>query len=134
MKRYVYCPSDNELEEAVIFAKKIDLPVLIGDSQGTESLIFDRSSVQILQVPENKFFNIRKEIVKKNFHQFIHYKNEYERIKGNVRLEINGVAVHALYEEIHSARFNFLCEHSGDYECILYLNNIKEEELSFAVN
>ena len=134
MKRYVYCPSEVEIEEATSIAKKIDLPILVGDNEASISLVFDRSKVQVLKIPENSFLSVRAKTVKKGFHQFIHYKNEYQEIKGNLRLEVNGLIVHALYEELHSARFNFLCEHDGDYECILYLNNIKEEEFSFAVN
>ena len=51
MQRVVYCPTEDNLEEAQIIAKSGSMPIQIGDSQKTQNLEFDRTSVSILLIP-----------------------------------------------------------------------------------
>ena len=51
MQRVIYCPSEENLEEAQILAKTGNIPIQIGDSQKTQDLEFDRNSVSILLIP-----------------------------------------------------------------------------------
>jgi hypothetical protein len=51
LQRVIYCPSEENLEEAQILAKTGNIPIQIGDSQKTQDLEFDRNSVSILLIP-----------------------------------------------------------------------------------
>jgi len=134
MKRYIYCPEEQFLEEATELAKKVNLPILIGENKDSEKLNFDRNLISVIKIPENKSLRTLYEKVPLGFHQSIHYINEFKELKNNTKLFINKTLVKPLYEEMHAIKYNFLCQKIGDYSCIIVVNNEQEEEFYFVVN
>jgi hypothetical protein len=134
MKRYVYCPSSEYITSAEDLAIKTSLPILIGDSEESRNIDFDRSSILVVKIPEKKELTILHEKVPIGFHQCIRYINEYKTLKNNIKLFINNALITPLYEEKHVVKYNFLCEQSGDYLCNIFIDKKKEEEFSFVVN
>lgn len=131
MRRYVYCPSDVDIASAEELAIKTGLPILIGDSEESADVNFNRYTVSVIKIPEKKELSMLYEDVPVGFHQSIRYVNEYKALKNNTKLFINNELIEPLYEEKHIARYNFLCKNSGDYFCSIIINGDKEEEFSF---
>ena len=63
MNKIVYCPSNNLLEEAEKLAKNLKLPILVGDSEHTNRLIFDRTKVQIINTKMHNVFESNEQSV-----------------------------------------------------------------------
>jgi len=51
MRRIVYCPSELNIAVAEEIAKQSGLSIQVGDSQATETMLFDRTVAQIIDVP-----------------------------------------------------------------------------------
>jgi hypothetical protein len=134
MRRYVYCPSNDHIASAEELAIKTNLPILIGDSEESRDVVFDRGTVSIIKIPEKKDLIILYKEVPIGFHQCIRYINEYKTLKNNIKLLINNELIKPLYEENHAVRYNFLCQTSGEHSCSISVNDSKEEEFSFVVN
>lgn len=134
MQRYVYCPSEEFLDEATSLSKEVSLPIMLGDNEYSQNLSFDRNKVCVVKIPEKQNIFVGNETVKLGFHQSIKYTNEFKTLKNNIELFINGEKVPSLYEEMHVVKFNFLCTKIGSHSCIINVSNQKEEEFSFVVN
>jgi len=134
MRRYVYCPSDDHIASAEELAIKTGLPILIGDSEGSVDVDFNRHTVSVIKIPEKKDLNMLYTEAPIGFHQSIRYINEYKVLKNNIKLLINNELIKPLYEEKHAVRYNFLCQTSGEHFCSIFVNDSKEEEFSFVVN
>lgn len=134
MQRYVYCPSEDFLDEASNLSKEVSLPIMVGDNAYSDNLIFDRSKVSVIKIPEKQNIFIGNATIKVGFHQSIKYTNEHKLLKNNIELYINGKKVPSLYEEMHVAKFNYLCTEIGEHLCIINVSDIKQEEFSFVVN
>ena len=91
MRRYVYCPSDDHIASAEELAIKTGLPILIGDSEGSVDVDFNRHTVSVIKIPERKELSMLYEDVPVGFHQSIRYVNEYKTLKNNTKLFINNV-------------------------------------------
>lgn len=134
MKRYVFCPSESYLDDATSLAKEVSLPILVGDNDDTLNMVFDRTSVSVIKIPEHRFVEAYSEKVELGFHQTIRYVNEFKKLKNNVKMYVNGDIIPPLYEEMHVVKFNFLCSKIGEYLCIIMISGEKEEEFSFVVD
>ena len=134
MKRYIYCPDDNSLNEATELAKKIGIPILIGDNKDSKNINFDRSSVCVIKIPENKSISLLYNDVPAGFHQSVKYTNEFKNLKNNTNMFINNILIKPLYEEMHVVKYNYLCDEIGQYSCTIMVDNEKQEEFHFVVN
>lgn len=134
MQRYIYCPSDDLLDEAIELSKNVALPVIIGDNDFSQNLTFDRSRISLLKIPEHLSIFISSTNVSQGFHQSIKYTNEFKFLKNNIKLYINNVLVPSLYEENHIVKFNYLCQEKGIQKCIIFIGEEKQEEFNFVVN
>lgn len=134
MKRYVFCPSNDFLDQATILAKEVSLPILVGDNEDTTLMSFDKNSVSVIKIPEYRFIESHNENIEVGFHQTIKYVNEYKNLKNNISLYVNEQLIPSFYEEMHAVKFNFLCSKVGEYLCIITISGEKEEEFSFVVN
>lgn len=134
MQRYVYCPSEEFLDEANNLAKKVSLSIMVGDNDHSTNLSFDRSKVSVIKIPERQDVFISNSTIKLGFHQSIKYTNEYKVLKNNIELYVNNKKIPSFYEELHVVKFNFLCTEIGEHSCIINISNKKEEEFSFVVD
>jgi hypothetical protein len=134
MRRYVYCPSDDHIASAEELAIKTGLPILIGDSQESTDVDFNRYTVSVIKIPEKKDLSLLYTEAPIGFHQCIRYINEYKTLKNNIKLLINNESIKPIYEEMHTVRYNYLCQTSGEHLCSILVDDNKEEEFSFVVN
>lgn len=134
MERLVYCPSEAFIEESSLLSKKTNLPVIIGDNDRTEGLIFDRSLPQVVEIPQNYFLDYMLGPVSVGFHQYISYINEFYKLRGNIELLVNNEKVKSSYEETHKVKYLYLCSTIGEKICQIYVNGEKLEDFSFYVN
>lgn len=134
MRRYIYCPNDDSLDEATELAKKISIPILIGDNKDSKNIDFDRNSISVIKIPENRNISLLYDDVPVGFHQSIKYTNEFKDLKNNTKMIINDTLISPLYEEMHVIKYNYLCNEIGQYSCTIIIDNKKEEEFHFVVN
>lgn len=134
MRRYIYCPNNIFLDKATELAKKINIPILIGDNKESKNLDFDRNSISVIKIPENKSLKLLYDTVPLGFHQSIKYTNEFRLLKNNTQMLINGMIVKPLYEELHTIKYNYLCDTIGEHWCTIIVDNKKEEEFNFVVS
>jgi len=134
MERVVYCPSEAFLDESSLLSKKTNLPIVIGDSSHTLDLIFDRSNVQVLKIPQHHVLDYTVEPVKVGFHQCIYYINEFHKLRGSIQLFINDEKIESVYEETHKAKYLYCCSMIGEQVCEIHVNGKKIEDFSFYVN
>lgn len=130
MQRVVYCPSEENLEEAQILAKSGNIPIQIGDSQKTQDLEFDRNSVSILLIPAifNLTFNNK---VKLGVATRISLYDEWNSYTGKdvsmlVRSDVFDTrhTEHPLYTEINSAVFVVRFKEIGSNTFTIFNNNL----------
>lgn len=88
MDRVVFCPNSDLMESASMVAKEWGVPILCGDSQRTESLVFDRNSVSVIQIPiHNHFVFSPAQQTETNKTYQITYLNEFVLCK-NVQISV----------------------------------------------
>ena len=134
MERRVYCPSQVDLAQAELLAKSCKLPILIGDSESTQNLSFDRSQVQIIQIPIFNYFIFNDFNIKLGFHQNFIYVNEFFELINNVSLFINDDEIKPAYQEKHKIKFSYCCNNYGNHFGKIFLNKELVEEFEFNVN
>ncbi len=134
MERKVFCPSENLIPEAELLANNCKLPILIGDNGYTKNLSFDRSIVQVIQIPILNYFNIGKFDIKHGFHQNIVYVNEFDELTNNVKLLINNCEIKPMYQEKYKIKFSYQCNNYGKQKGFLYLKNNLIKEFEFNVS
>jgi len=134
MRRYIYCPNDDLLDKATELAKKISIPILIGDNKDSKNIDFNRNFISVIKIPENRNISLLYNDVPVGFHQSIKYTNEFKDLKNNTKMIINDTLISPLYEEMHVIKYNYLCNEIGQYSCTIMIDNKKEEEFHFVVN
>lgn len=77
MDRYVFCPNESMLEEALALASEWSLPILNGDSPRSKSLDFDRNKVAVINVPIFKEFYGCPETIEANMAYSFKYRNDF---------------------------------------------------------
>ena len=130
MQRVVYCPTEENIEEAQILAKTGNIPIQIGDSKKTQDLEFDRTSVSILLIPAifNLTFNNK---VKLGVATRISLYDEWNSYTGkNVSMVVRSDLFntkhteHPLYTEINSAVFVVRFKEIGSNTFTIFNNNL----------
>ena len=130
MQRVIYCPSEENLEEAQILAKTGNIPIQIGDSQKTQDLEFDRNSVSILLIPAifSLTFNNK---VKLGVATRISLYDEWNSYTGKDVSMVVGSDVfdtrhteRPLYTEINSAVFVVRFKEIGSNTFTIFNNNL----------
>jgi len=95
------------IQEAKELSVKYKRNILIGDNSNTEKLEFNRSKVQLLNIPRVIHFSILHERIVFGAHQGMVYENEFFILKNNTKLFVNGILIKSIYEENHKIRFSF---------------------------
>lgn len=133
MKRVVFCPSEDMIEEASILAKKNNLPINIGLCKDIEDAKSTFDKVEIIEVPEFKnFFYLQN--VKQFFHQNIVYNNDYIIFNKNIKLVINSNLYEPILVEKHSARFCIYSPQIGKKSCKIIADSEELESFEYYVN
>ena len=57
MYRFIFCPSENNVEDAYALAKEWKLPIQHGDSERSKPHDFDRTKISVVTIPTNVGFN-----------------------------------------------------------------------------
>jgi hypothetical protein len=130
LQRVVYCPTEESLEEAQILAKTGNIPIQIGDSQKTQNLEFDRTSISILLIP-NIFNLIFKNKVKLGVATRISLYDEWHSYRCSpvsmvVKSDVFGTThiEQPLYTEINSAVFVVRFKEIGNNTITIFNNNL----------
>jgi hypothetical protein len=131
MRRVIYCPSEEFLEEASILAKDSHLPINIGGSEELDLLDFDKEKTQIVLIPELNNISYLKNI-SKGFHQVIIINNDYTTFTKNMNIHFENNCIRPSILEKHYARFFFPCNNAGEFEAILS-DSIELEKVVFSV-
>jgi hypothetical protein len=131
MRRVVYCPSENLLDEAVALSKDTHLQINIGGSEELDLLDFNRKKVQIVLIPELNNINYLKN-VKKSFHQIVTINNDFISFTKNINVLFENKIIKPNILEKHYVRFFFPCNNIGELEAVLY-DKIELEKIRFNV-
>lgn len=133
MKRVIFCPSADFIEQATTLAKKNNLPINIGMCKDIENAKSTFDKVEIIEVPEFKeFFYLQN--VKQNFHQNIIYNNDFIVFNKNIKLLINNDEYEPLLVEKHSARFSIYEPESGTRSCKIVVDGEELESFEYYVS
>ncbi len=135
MERVVYSPSVDLLGEAENLAKITLLPILIGESEATKLLNFDRQEVQVLKIPKIYFFGLNTENINKGFHQSVLLIDEFtlEPISG-YSLIFNDKIQIPIYSEKYKVKWSFQCFIEGINKVSLFLQDKQISEVEFNVH
>jgi RsiW-degrading membrane proteinase PrsW (M82 family) len=130
LQRVVYCPTEDNLEEAQILAKTGNIPIQIGDSKKTQDLEFDRTSVSILLIPAifNLTFNNKVKLGVATRISLYDEWNSYTRDSVSVIIK-SGLfgTTHTekpLYTEINSVVFVARFKEIGSNTFTIFNNNL----------
>lgn len=132
MQRIVYCPNEDYIEQASFIAKKTSLPIVVGISESISSIDFDKDSVLVLSVPENRSVVYRK-IVSPGFHQSVRYTNEFMQIYNGVKLLCGEETIYPVMREKHYCQFIYACNNVGDYSFSIFLDDNEIETGDYVV-
>lgn len=133
MKRVVFCPSEDLIEQASILAKKNNLPINIGLCEDIQNAKSSFNRVEIIEVPEfREFFYLQN--IKQNFHQNIIYNNDFIIFNKNIELLINGNKYEPMLVEKHSARFSIYEPESGTRSCKIVVDGEELESFEYYVS
>jgi hypothetical protein len=131
MRRVVYCPSENLLDEAVALSKDTHLQINIGGSEELDLLDFNRKKVQIVLIPELNNINYLKN-VKKSFHQIVTINNDFISFTKNINVLFENKIIKPNILEKHYVRFFFPCNNIGELEAVL-CDKVELEKIRFNV-
>lgn len=134
MNRAIYCPSDEQLDEARVLAAEMFLPILVGDNQTTVNLDFDRLSVGVITIPEFKSFKCSRNVIRLGFRQQFLYENDYLPIRDVAILKINGQFIEPMFQEKHKIKWSYTTQHAGIHIAELLINDAVSERLEFNVH
>jgi hypothetical protein len=132
MRRVIYCPTEALLSEANILAKNSQLPINVGEFEELVDLDFDRSIVQILEVPEIKQTSYLKE-VKNGFHQKINCLNDFVVFNKDFYILIGNKKYFPTIIEKHKLKFVIQEKEIGIKSAKIINNNEKIEEFEYNV-
>lgn len=138
MNRTIYAPSEDFLEEAQKFAKNGSISITIGECEAFKDLDFDRSKVQLVTVPTNKYIEYLKK-VKVHHTQCIDYIDEWTTMNSSAVCYCYSnslsysISNKPLILEKNCIKFKFRLPKSGEYNFSIEINNKKYEEGSFLV-
>lgn len=133
MRRIIYCPDESMFSVAKEMAVETKLPINIGDFEEIYELVFDRRKVQILNVPEHRYFDFIPH-VDIGLHQNVMYYNDFISIEKNIILCINGIDYLPSYEEKNKAKFTILEDSAGFKECIIKFDKENIGSFSYEVS
>ena len=77
MDRYVFCPNESAMDEAIRMAKEWSLPILNGDSERSLVVEFDRNVVSVILVPIFNGFDECPQIIEPNMAYVFRYQNDF---------------------------------------------------------
>lgn len=133
MDRAIYCPSEKQMDQAKILASKTFLPILVGSSEKTKDLKFDRTVVSIIKIPEFKSFRYFSDSVKLGFNQHFLYENDYVDIYNNALLLVDGEKIKPSFQEKHKIKWSYATKRIGVVVCELYVLGELQERAEFNV-
>lgn len=133
MRRIIFCPDESNISEASILAKENNLPINIGLFEGIENLNFDKSKVQVLEVPENNYV-LYNENAKNHFHQVIVYENDFILFNKNILLKVDEIEYKPILCEKHKVRFLIFEKTNGIKNCNIIQNTNILESFSYNVD
>ena len=135
MERVIYSPSIDSLGEAENLAKTTLLPILIGESDSTKLLDFDRKKVQVLKIPKIYFFGLDNENINKGFHQSVFLIDEFtlEPIL-SYNLIFNDKIQIPVYSEKYKVKWSFQCFIEGINKVSLFIQDKQIAEVEFNVH
>jgi hypothetical protein len=132
MRRVIYCPSENELDEASRLAKYSFLPINIGDFDGSESLVFNREITQTLEIPEYNDVSYKKD-VENNFHQNVNYINDFVSFNKNYKLLIDNRYYKPILVERNRIKFSFEEKEVGEKIAKIVIDDTVMKEFKYNV-
>jgi len=133
MKRVVFCPSENLIDEASVLSKKNNLPINIGLCKDIEKAKSNFDKVEIIEVPEFRNCSYSQNI-KQYFHQNILYHNDYIIFNKNIQLLVNDNIHEPFLLEKHRAKFCIYSSEIGKKSCKIVIDNQELESFEYCVN
>jgi hypothetical protein len=120
MERICYNPTKKTLPEAKKLAEPWGIRVQTGNSELTSNLDFDRTKVQILQVPVEQYFKMSDTEISVNNVIRAEYLDEFSDTS-SVKLEYEGSGIRETVQALpsgnpHYKSFRFRIGYTGEYE------------------
>jgi len=123
MDRVVFCPNESLIDGALELAKEWGLTILVGDSERTRTLTFDRDSVGVVLIPVvNEFKNFRGTVDAMTPFS-IYYQNDFIN-SDTVRIYVCSISVDKRLElkvtptDIHGVHGACTIAKSGRYSVV----------------
>ena len=141
MDRIVYCPSEEQLDEASILAKEWSLPIQIGESSRTKDLVFDREKTGVIVVPVNNYFLPFPAVIKPYepmsidyFNDFIECSNLEFSISTQNNIVLQTIPMRKITHDKHHVSLPLFLDSEGHYKVTASLDGEQVAWLEFAVS
>ena len=122
MIRTVYCMDESQMPDAEKMATEWQLAVQVGESGRTKELEFDRTKVQILQIPTERWVNVFPKISIIGHCISCDYFDEWRECSGLILLIESPTSGYSLklkpwMTETHKATWKFRLTEIGEFYC-----------------
>jgi hypothetical protein len=132
MRRIIFCPNEDFVDEATELSKRTLLQIQIGESQTTENINFNREIVSVVSIP-SKNQVVYKSSVENSFHQIVNYHNDFILFDDSVHIKSMNNSIYPIVLEKHYARFAYVCNSHGRNSFDIVFNDRVMESLVFDV-
>ena len=134
MIRSIYCPSLDKFDEAHTLATKAQLQILIGDSELTKKLEFDRNRVCIISIPNEHCLVLHQPTVQPNMAQVIEYINDFcDLTKSKMVVYVDDNIVNPQIIEKHKSRYLYRTPVHGNHRVRIFVDDIVTAEEEYEV-
>ena len=140
MDRVVFCPSENELEEATKIANEWSIPIQIGDSDRTKSLSFSRDKVSVVVIPINNYFLPFPAVIKpyqpisvEYFNDFVDCSKLVFLISTEYNIVIQTMPMKVIAHDKHHVSLPLFLDSEGHYKISVEHGNEQIAGLHFSV-
>lgn len=135
MERVVYCPSEDSLDEAKQMARSVLLPIVIGESDRTSKLTFDKSVVSVIEIPRIRRFGIANPEVLLGMHQLIYVIDEFcgDNI-GAYSVRSGNLEVSKMYTEKYTAKWSLVASNQGLNTADIFYDDEKVASIEYYVH
>ncbi|MDA0898417.1 MAG: hypothetical protein O3A30_03975 [Bacteroidetes bacterium] len=126
MDRVVFCPTDQDLDEAEKIAREYMLPIVRKGSPVLGNLVFDDSKVQFLLIPKDQFIKFQNTTVNAGDPIVCMYVDEFSDTDGvfmDIKQQdtlIRTISQFSPFSQPHVAGFRFTITTPGSYQCEIF--------------
>jgi len=136
MLRYIYCPDESFMDEAVKMASEFSLPIMVGYAEVAKDAEFDRTKVGFVLIPEQPVMGIPQSPIALNKSFIGHYKNDTidsSKIELFVLHKEKETNIQTNIQDPRCLFFSILAKSVGDYIISVRVDGVQIETHEFSV-